>query len=388
MFKPMSPAVIAVTPAGLRTALRLRKLFLRSHLFCPSSLKGEPEARQNEQIFFFRESLPRFTGSIFASYKALIFVTAVGIAVRSIAPHLRGKKNDPAVVAVDDTAFFVVSLLSGHSKGANDLAAEIAAYLGAIPVITTSTDRHNLVAFDLLAQRRSWLLEHEQDLKKISAAQVKGKELLLYLEENIAASLPGKYVIARSAGEFYRLLGFPGEEIPPEAAASFRCRAETFASGGRWQGVVLIGSSTSLPLVPDGLPYIILRPRCITAGIGCRRGVRAEEILQAIANAFNRCGRRPESLKSMATISAKEGEEGLLQAARFLGVPLHFFAPEQIRRVEHLFGSSAFVKKRVGAGSVAEPCAYLGSGGGKLILKKTVYPGITVALGEASLRLF
>lgn len=388
MPKLTEPAVVAVTPAGLKTALRLRELFLRADLFCPESLKGEPEARRNEQIFFFQESLPRFTGSIFSSYKALIFVTAVGIAVRSIAPYLRDKKKDPAVVAVDDTAFFVVSLLSGHSGGANDLAAEIAAYLGAIPVITTSTDRHNLLAFDLLARRRSWLLEHGEDLKKISAAQVKGKELLLYLEENIAASLPGNYAVARSAGEFYRLLGFSGEETPPEAAASPRCRADLSPAGERWQGVVLMGSSLSLPAVPEGLPYIILRPRSITAGIGCRRGVKAEEILQALENAFSRCGRRPESLKSMATISAKEEEEGLLEAARALGVPLHFFAPEQIRRVEHLFGASAFVEKRVGVGSVAEPCAYLGSAGGKLILKKTVYPGITVALGEASLRLF
>lgn len=383
----MSLAVIAVTPSGLKTALRVRGLYPHATLFCYERLKGEPEAVEAEQIHFFQENLPCFTGTVFHSFKALVFVTAAGIAVRSIAPYLEDKKSDPAVVVVDDTGFFAVSLLSGHRGGANDLAAEIAAYLGGVAVITTSTDRHNIVAFDLLARRRGWVIEHEQDLKKISAAQVAGRNLLLYAEQNIAVELPGKYVLARSEREFYQLLGLPEEENGLRGLNLAGYSAEKPGPFRKWEGAVLISSGLSLPAVPAGLPFIVLRPRRIAAGIGCRKGVPVENIIKALQDAFERCGRKIESLKGLATISDKEKEAGLVEAAGFFRVPLHFFTKEQIQEVEHLFSASFFVREQVGVASVAEPCAYLGSACGELILRKTTYPGITVALAETPLQL-
>jgi cobalt-precorrin 5A hydrolase len=309
---------------------------------------------------------------------------AAGIVVRAIAPYLENKKTDPAVVVVDDTGFFAISLLSGHMGGANELAEKIAAYLGAIPVITTSTDRHYIPAFDLLARRGKWVMEHAEDLKRISAAQIAGKEILIYAAGNIQVKLPGKYAVVNSEREFQKLLGISqaGNRTSSHAARPGDGPSRSC------EGVVLISNRVRLPMVPPGVPFIVLRPRNITAGIGCRRGIPAENIIKAVQDAFGRCRRRIESLQGLATVVNKGQEAGLQEAAKFFHVPLQVIAREEIQAVEQLFSPSLFVKEKIGVASVAEPCAFLGSASGELILRKTKYPGITVALGESSLQLF
>ena len=368
----MKVAVLALTPGGLVTARRICRLFSGSYLFCHPRLRGRYKSASGKgkrdkgafRTAYYGGDLQVFIARIFKYFNAIIFVSATGIAVRLIAPCLRNKKTDPAIIAVDDTGRFAISLLGGHQGGANDLTEQIAAGIGAISVITTATDRHHLLAFDLLARRRGWALEHSGDMKKISAAQLAGAEICIYSDLLLVPKdKDGKFELP------------PRSVLVTEAAHLHKAR----------HGVVLLSNHRELPSLPPGLPFVIIRPRNIVAGIGCRRGMPGPLIMAALKEALREAGRVPEGLVALATIELKAGEKGLREAADLLNVPLHVFSREQIQSVEHLFADSPFVRQHTGAGAVAEPCAYLGSGGAALILGKRAGNGITVALAEKPL---
>jgi len=297
--------------------------------------------------------------AIFKEYDAIIFITAVAVAVRGIASCLVSKAKDPAVVVVDEGGHYAISLLSGHLGGANQLTGEIAEHLGAEAVVTTATDGQGLPAFDDLARRYGWQIENLTDLKKISAALLEGREIFLY------SSRPLYPVFKQALGDKICFT-----EQPEDLA-----RAEN--------GVVLVTNSLKLPELPPGLPYITLRPRTIAAGVGCRRGVPAEDIIAAVKKAFNQAGFSAAGLACLATGEFKVNEAGLIEAAEQLGVPLKIFRREEIAAALGDSTTSEFVEEQVGVGAVAEPCARLGSGGGDIILPVQRGSGITISLAEA-----
>ena len=103
-------------------------------------------------------TLANWTAAQFAQSDAIVFVGAVGIAVRAIAPHCRSKATDPAVVVLDECGRFAIPLLSGHLGGANDLARRLAKACGAVPVITTATDANGVFAVDEWAKHQHCLV--------------------------------------------------------------------------------------------------------------------------------------------------------------------------------------------------------------------------------------
>jgi len=353
-------AVLAVTAAGLQTARRIATLFPGAELYTSPGLLAErpemPDAGCSPQPF--PQDLGTFTGTLFSRVDALVFVAAVGIAVRMIAPYLQDKARDPAVVAVDDTGHFAVSLLAGHLGGANRLAEKLAAELGGTAVITTATDRRGLVAYDLLAAKLRGKVERLGEMKKISMAQLAGKPVAVYADTGIHLELPGEDLLVRSEAELREQARY---------------------------GAVWISSRQNPPSLPPEVPLAIIRPPTLTAGLGCRRGVPAAEIVEAVEQALERCERSPYSLTQLVSLQLKADEPGLRQAGEKLGVPVRFFDLETVRSVAHRFPGSSFVQEAVGTGAVAEPCAYLGSGRGTIICRKQVWEKTTVALAESAL---
>ena len=110
----------------------------------------------------------------FPLYRQHVFIAAAGIVVRAIAPHLRSKRVDPAVVALDQRGKHVVSLLSGHLGGANRLAEEVAAITGGVPVVTTATDTEGVVSIDLLAEEKGLVLSNPEAVKGVNMALLQG----------------------------------------------------------------------------------------------------------------------------------------------------------------------------------------------------------------------
>jgi cobalt-precorrin 5A hydrolase len=354
---PVKLAVFVLTRPGIELSLGLAGVFPKIDFFTLPRLRDD-----NGRFQLFQGNFASTVARAFQSYEGLVFFSAVAVAVRAVAPHLVSKAVDPAVVVVDEGGRFAISLLAGHLGGANQLAVKVARCLGACPVVTTASDRRGLPAFDALARRWGWGLENLPALKHISAAQLEGREIYLYCPQELDLPLRGNIKVVKC------LEGLAGAK----------------------NGAVLISNRrdillTSRLFVPQRLPSVILRPRNVAAGVGCRKGTPVEKIVAALDNALEKAGLARESLGCLATGVFKAREEGLVQAAQHFGVPFRCYSREEILSFLKDCHTSKFVQEQVGVGAVAEPCARLGSGGGPVVLPCQRGNGITVSLAEGSI---
>ncbi|WP_029460747.1 cobalt-precorrin 5A hydrolase [Solidesulfovibrio alcoholivorans] len=336
------PAVYAVTAKGLALGRRLAD-HLGATLFAPARLAGAHGATPFD-------SLAGLVAATFDARPAHVFVCACGIAVRAIAPHLRDKAHDPAVVCLDDAGRFAVSLLSGHLGGANDLARELAALTGAVPVVTTATDAAGAPAIEMLARDNGLTLGNAPAVRRVNAALAAGKRVAVFDPLGLFS------VADAQAAAFFEWVAAP---VAPDA--------DTPLVVVDWR------------LGPEAPDRLYLRPKVLVAGVGCRRGAPAADILGLLERVCRERGLSRDSIGVVASIAAKRDEPGLLEAAAQLGAALAFFSPEQLAAVPAPHPSDT-VKRHMGVGSVCEAAAMLASGGGKLLAPKTVTKCSTAAL--------
>ena len=293
------------------------------------------------------EFLSQWTGKMFAEKRAMIFVSATGIAVRAIAPWIRDKMTDPPVVTVDEGAQFVIPLLSGHVGGANELARHIADWLEAVPVITTATDVNGKFAVDLFASAYHMTIIDRKEAKNISAAVLEGKQIGVFSDLPIK-KLPDGFVMDRLCEE--NICITVKDPSFPEKKAS----------------------------------YLRLVPRAVVLGVGCRRGTDPEFMKEKVFALLKEHGIDPAAVKAIASVDVKQDEPAVLGLKQvFDGECLHqpceqrFYTPEQLNQVPGDFKESAFVKKQIGVGNVCERSAC--AAGGKLLVEKQAGDGITLA---------
>lgn len=292
------------------------------------------------------DSLADWTARAFARADGLVFVGACGIAVRAIAPHVKDKFTDPAVVAVDEAGRWAVPLLSGHVGGANDLARRIAALTGGQAAVSTATDVNGLFAVDQWAARQGFAMEDRAAAKAVSAALLAGEEVGFASDFPVDGPLPQGVM----AGE---------------AEVGFAVTAKT-----------------------GPLPFetgLRLTPRALRLGIGCRRGTTEETIAAAVDAALAEYGFSAKAVAGVGTIDLKKDEAGLLAFCARRGWKLNCYSPEELLRAEGNFTPSDFVKGVTGVDNVCERAAVLG--GGRLVIPKRAADGVTVAAALLPLRL-
>ena len=285
------------------------------------------------------DSLEGWTAEHWASCDALIFVGACGIAVRAIAPHVKDKFTDPAVVSMDEKASFVVPLLSGHVGGANDLALKLAEITGAQPVISTATDVNQLFAVDVWARDLGLAITDRQLAKAVSAAVLDGDSVGF-------------------ASDF----GHPC----PQGLRPGRAKLGVWVTCRREGGPF-----------PETLRLV---PKCLTLGIGCRRGTAEAAIAAAVDAALAEAGLDPLAAEAAATIDLKADEPGLLAFCRSRNLPLRLYSAGELWAVPGEFTPSDFVQSVTGVDNVCERAAL--AGGGELLLPKTAGNGVTVAIAQ------
>ncbi|MBI4805107.1 MAG: cobalt-precorrin 5A hydrolase [Desulfovibrio sp.] len=336
-------AVYALTPQGIRLARALAQE-LGADLHLPKKL-----AAPNEPGF---DSLPGRVAHVFHAYDGHVFVAACGIVVRAVAPLLKGKAADPAVVVIDQNGRHAVSLLSGHLGGANDLARRVAAFTGGEAVITTATDSAGLPSLDLLARDSGLAIENLDAVKTVNAGLLAGQTVQVFDPDGRLA-VPAKHC------DRFEWVGAPHllDRDCPAVAVSWR--KDTFPPG-----------------------CLVLRPRVVVAGIGCRKGTPAPEIIQAFSAACSERGVALKSLAALASIEAKRSEPGLSEAARELGVELVFYPSDRLAAVIAPT-PSPMALKHMGVESVCEAAAMLAAGTDRLLLAKTKTKTVTVALALA-----
>ena len=284
------------------------------------------------------ESLEAWTAERFATADALVFVGASGIAVRAIAPHVRDKFSDPAVVSVDEAGRFVVPLLSGHVGGANELARAVAAITGGQAAVSTATDVNGLFAVDEWAVRNGLILLERDIAKEVSAALLEGKPV-----------------------------GFQGESGDWETPAGFTSEPCEL-------GVLVSVDETARPFART----LHLVPRTVTVGVGCRQGTAAAVLEKAVEDALATAGVSPLAVKGLASIDVKKDEPAIRALALSRGWEMRFYTADELAAVPGEFASSEFVRQTVGVDNVCERAAC--ASGGRLVLGKQAGDGATVAL--------
>lgn len=295
------------------------------------------------------ESLESWTAEHVVSDDALLFVSAAGIAVRAIAPHVRDKFTDPAVVSVDEAGRFAVPLLSGHVGGANDLARAVARITGGQAVVSTATDVNGLFAVDEWAARHGFAIGERALAKEVSAALLEGRPV-----------------------GFKVCDGFDvGDDMPRGVTV-----VEEDASA---EPALELGFVVSLDdAVHPFARTLHLVPRCVTVGIGCRRGTHFDVARDAVLTALAHAHIAPRAVTTLASIDVKADEQALHELAAAQGWSLAFYSADELAALPGDFTPSAFVKKTVGVDNVCERAAC--AAGGRLVLGKQAHDGVTVAL--------
>ena len=330
----MKLAVFAFSRRGLETAARVRAALAGPEDDCPIYA---PERLAGEGIVSITPPLAAFVGPVFRQADALIFVGACGIAVRGIAPHVRDKTTDPAVLSVDELARFVIPLLSGHIGGANALAARLAEALGAAAAVTTATDVNGRSSVDAWAAARGLHIDDMKAAKAVSAAILEGP-VPLCSDFPVVGELPP---------------GVTAGEAGAVGICVSCCRKRPFAA------------------------TLLLVPRAVRLGIGCRRGTPAADIRALVDETLAAHQIHPAAVKAVGSIDLKQDEPGLLAYCREQGWPVEFYTASRLEAVEGEFTPSDFVRRTTGVDNVCERAAALS--GGELVIRKTAGRGVTVA---------
>lgn len=274
------------------------------------------------------DSVGDWTSKHFEQADALIYVGAVGIAVRAIAPHLKDKMTDPAVIAVDEQGHFVISLLSGHVGGANRLTERIANIIGAQPVVTTASDVQGKTAIDEWAKDRNLVISYRELAKEIAGAVVDGEKVGFFSDFPLEGGYPDGY------------------------ENKIECERNVWVTDH-------LNPTCTLPLSP--ISTLRLIPQFATLGIGCRKGTSIEAIRTAVTETLKKENLDLRSVRQIASIDLKREEAGLIAFANEQNLPFVTYSAEELLAVEGDFTESSFVRQVTGVGNVCERSAILGA---------------------------
>ena len=294
------------------------------------------------------EGLGDWTGRHFDEYIPVIFIGALGIAVRAIAPFIKGKLEDIPIVCVDEAGKFAIPVLSSHYGGGLYITKRLAEGLGAVCVMTTATDINSRFAVDVFASKNDLIPANKDGIKEISSKILSGEQISMSFENVI----------------------FDGEMPEEVKVVENREIADVVVSNRT------ATRSCILQLIPPNLHL----------GVGCKRGRGTDEILEAIKQTLFSEGLKLEAVQDISSIDIKADEAGLAGAAAELGAEFVTYSAEELRALEGDFSGSEFVREITGVDNVCERSALLSaqrSGKGRLIVAKTVWDSVTVAVAES-----
>ena len=313
-------------------------------------------------------SLSAFASQGFRKADALIFVGAMGIAVRAIAPHVVSKVKDPAVVVIDEKGNNTISVLSGHLGGGNELTQLVAKIIGANPVITTATDVQGVFAIDLWTKKNNCKILRSDRIKVISAALLSGEKIDFVSDYEISGQVPKNV-------ELRVLRGQKEDKVEnAQGEAGFDERPNVLVSIDKTR--IEQANEKCLVAVPQ-IAYL---------GVGCRKGTTEHAIEECFEEFMRKSGISADAICLVCSIDLKKDEEGLISFCKKHELELKTFSAEQLSAVEGEFSGSDFVQKITGVDNVCERSAICGSGG-VIVNRKMAKNGVTMAIATAHVNL-
>ncbi|QAT42916.1 cobalt-precorrin 5A hydrolase [Aminipila luticellarii] len=351
----MRIALISFTLKGGNTCKSIAdKLSLRGEMCLAYGMK---DTASDIGLIPMEKSLSKWTKEAFDNNDAIVFIGATGIAVRAVAPYLKSKDQDPAIVAVDERGQYVISLLSGHLGGANKLASRIAEDIDGIPVITTATDINKRFAVDVWAKSQNLSIVNLKAAKQISADILKGKTVYLYYGGRIEGEVP--------------------EGIQPVDAVTLK---EKIHEGN---ACIIITEKVLNSLKGGDKTVLQLVPKNISVGMGCKKDISYKSVLELFEKAVSEAHIRTEAIQGIASIDLKKSEKALLKLGEKFDIPFRTFTGEELMNIEGDFTPSAFVRSITGLENVCERAAVASNEGSTLFLRKQSLNGVTIAMAKS-----
>jgi len=342
-------SILAITKNGISIGTKLKEIFPSWNLFAPSKFLDD------RKVVWYNEPTSEKIIELFENNNALICIFSLGAVIRLISPLLKNKKIDPAVVVIDDKANFVISVLSGHLGGANELTESIAQKLNATPVITTAADVNKTIAVDLVGKKLGWKIDDDSNVTKISAHMVNEEKIGIYQDagkRNWFEKLPGNVV-------FYKNL----DEL----------------KNSNSKGNLIISDK----IFDDSFKRnsVIYRPPSLVIGIGLHWDTTKQKIEEGIKLTLDKFSLSSKSIAKFASIKKPKDVQGLIDLGNEMNVPIELVDRIDLAEISAPNPSDK-VKSFEGTSSVSEAAAIKVSKGELIVEKQKFPPDLTIAIAR------
>jgi cobalt-precorrin 5A hydrolase len=343
-------SVLAITKNGVNIGGKLKELFPNWNIFAPSKLSNE-----NKSITWYSEPTSDKIIELFKNSNALICLFSLGAVIRLIAPHLKDKKTDPAVIVIDDKMTFVISVLSGHIGGANELTQEISEKLNALPVITTAADVNKTIVVDLVGRQFGWKIDDETTVTKISAHMVNSEPIGVFQQTGNT--------------KWYKEL--------PKNVTIYDNLEELKKSNSKAHLII------SDAIIDDELAQesVIYRPQSLVIGIGLHWDTTKDTIREGIEYCLEKFNLSSKCIAKLVSIKKPEDVQGLIDLGKEMKIPVEYVDREELSEIITPNPSST-VKAFEGTASVSEAAAIKISGGELIVEKQKFPPNLTIAIAR------
>ena len=342
-------SILVITKNGVKIGENLKRLFPDWDVYAPSKLMNGSAG-----ITWYSEPTTEKIVELFKNNNALICVFSLGAVIRLISPYLKDKKTDPAVIVIDDKTNFVISVLSGHIGGANELTEEIAKKIGALPVITTAADVNKTIAVDLVGREYDWKIDDDSTVTKISAHMVNEEPIGVFQEagkKNWYKKLPKNVVIYNNI-----------EELKKSNSKSYLIITDKIIDNLKKESV-------------------IYRPPSLVVGIGLHWDTTKETIKEGIEDCMKKFNLSPKSIAKLVSIKKPQDVQGLIDVGIEMNLPVEYVNREDLAEITAP-NPSETVKKFEGTASVSEAAAIKISKGELIVEKQKFPPNLTIAIAR------
>ena len=345
-------AVLAITKNGIDMSLRIKEHFSDFEIFAPVKFSDN-----NGKIQWYDESTTQKIVDLFKSNDGIVCLFSLGAVIRLLAPHIKDKKTDPAVIVIDDNANFVISVLSGHLGGANELSNEIAEKIGSTPVITTAADVNKTIAVDLVGKEFGWKIDDDSNVTRISAFMVNKEKIGIF--QNIGKKEWWK-------GKF------------PENITFFSNIEDLKASESKGYLIITNDQIDDESVLENSVVY---RVPDLVVGIGLHWDTSKETILNGVNETLKKFELKQKQIARFVSIKKEKDVIGLIELGREMNIPIEYIDREGLATITAP-NPSETVQAFEGTASVSEAAAIKSSKGELIVEKQKFPPNLTVAIAR------
>ena len=344
-------AILAITKNGIKMGLSLKNLFPDWKVFAPSKFSDN-----NEVIEWYNDSTSIKIVDLFKSNNELICLFSLGAVIRLIAPHIKDKKTDPAVIVIDDKAQFVISVLSGHLGGANELSNDIAQKINAVPVITTAADVNKTIAVDLVGKEFGWRIDDDDTVTKVSAFMVNKEKIGVF--QNVGNR------------DWWK------KEFPRNV---FKYDSFDELKNSQSKGFLIISDQVFDDKILENT--VVYRPQTLVVGVGLHWDTSKETIKSGLETSLQKFNLSYKSIARFVSIKKEKDIVGLIELGKEMNIPVEYIDREELSTIDTP-NPSKTVQTFEGTPSVSEAAAIKSSQGELVVEKQKFPPNLTIAIAR------